>query len=94
MSQRILVIDDSKIIRMRVKDMLPSDNVQILEARDGQEGLDLIHSKLPQLIILDFLLPKKKWLGGLSRASKKSETKKYSPCVDVRTQGGSNGKNF
>ncbi|MFP4133597.1 MAG: response regulator [Halothece sp.] len=59
MSQRILVIDDSKMIRMRVKDMLPSGNVEIVEARDGKEGLDLIQSQPPQLIILDFLLPKK-----------------------------------
>lgn len=44
---------------MRVKDMLPSGNVQIIEARDGKEGLDLIHTERPQLIILDFLLPKK-----------------------------------
>lgn len=59
MAQRILVIDDSKMIRMRVKDMLPSDNVEIIEARDGKEGLDLMQSKPPQLIVLDFLLPKK-----------------------------------
>ncbi len=57
--QKILVIDDSRMIRMRVKDMLPSGNVQIIEARDGKEGLDLIHTERPQLIILDFLLPKK-----------------------------------
>lgn len=57
--QKILVIDDSKMIRMRVKDMLPSGNVEVVEARDGKEGLDLIHSQQPQLIILDFLLPKK-----------------------------------
>jgi len=57
--QKILVIDDSRMIRMRVKDMLPSGNVQIIEARDGKEGLDLIHAEQPQLIILDFLLPKK-----------------------------------
>ena len=57
--QKILVIDDSKMIRMRVKDMLPSDKVEIIEARDGKEGLDLIYSERPKLIILDFLLPKK-----------------------------------
>lgn len=56
--QKILVIDDSKMIRMRVKDMLPSDKIEIVEARDGKEGLNLIHSQKPQLIILDFLLPK------------------------------------
>ncbi len=56
--QKILVIDDSKMIRMRVKDMLPSDNVEVVEARDGKEGLQSIKSEQPQLIILDFLLPK------------------------------------
>lgn len=56
--QKILVIDDSRMIRMRVKDMLPSDKIEIVEARDGKEGLNLIHSQQPQLIILDFLLPK------------------------------------
>ncbi len=58
MSQKILVIDDSRMIRMRVKDMLPSANVEIIEAKDGQEGLNKIQSQAPQLIILDFLLPK------------------------------------
>ena len=54
----ILVIDDSRMIRIRVKQMLPEENVEILEARDGKEGVDLIRSQTPRLIILDFLLPK------------------------------------
>ncbi len=57
--QKILVVDDSKMIRMRVKDMLPADKLEIIEAKDGKEGLDKIYSEQPQLIILDFLLPKK-----------------------------------
>ena len=57
--QKILVIDDSKMIRMRVKDMLPSGNLEVIEARDGQDGIEKIHSEKPQLIILDFLLPRK-----------------------------------
>jgi len=56
--QKILVIDDSRMIRMRVKEMLPSSNVEVVEARDGKQGIDMIHSQQPQLIILDFLLPK------------------------------------
>ena len=57
-SHKILVIDDSKVIRMRVQDMLPTGNFQILEAKDGQEGLRLIREERPTLIMLDFLLPK------------------------------------
>ncbi len=57
-SQKILVIDDSKVIRMRVREMLPSGNIEVLEAKDGLEGLHLIRQEHPSLIMLDFLLPK------------------------------------
>ncbi len=57
-SQKILVIDDSKVIRMRVQDMLPAGNCEILEAKDGVQGLQLIRDEMPNLIMLDFLLPK------------------------------------
>ena len=57
-SQKILVIDDSKVIRMRVREMLPSGNIEVLEAKDGLEGLNLIRQEHPNLIMLDFLLPK------------------------------------
>jgi len=55
---KILVIDDSKVIRVRVKEMLPQGNFNVLEAKDGQEGLKFIVKERPNLIMLDFLLPK------------------------------------
>ena len=57
-THKILVIDDSKVIRMRVKDMLPEGNFDIIEAKDGLEGFNLIRTESPNLIMLDFLLPK------------------------------------
>ena len=57
-NQKILVIDDSKVIRMRVKDMLPTGNFEVIEAKDGLEGFNLIRTENPNLIMLDFLLPK------------------------------------
>lgn len=57
-SRKVLVIDDSKVIRMRVRDMLPEGDYEILEAKDGREGLQLIEDSEPTLIMLDFLLPK------------------------------------
>ncbi|MEG3979036.1 MULTISPECIES: response regulator [unclassified Microcoleus] len=56
--QKILVIDDSKVIRVRVREMLPQGNFEVLEAKDGEEGLKLIRQARPNLIMLDFLLPK------------------------------------
>ena len=57
-THKILVIDDSKVIRMRVKDMLPTGNFEVIEAKDGLEGFNLIRTENPNLIMLDFLLPK------------------------------------
>ncbi|MES1024800.1 response regulator [Gloeocapsa sp. BRSZ] len=57
-SNKILVIDDSRVIRARVKEMLPPGNFVVLEAKDGVEGLKLISQESLSLIMLDFLLPK------------------------------------
>jgi DNA-binding response OmpR family regulator len=43
---------------MRVKDMLPAGNFEVIEAKDGLEGFNLIKTESPNLIMLDFLLPK------------------------------------
>lgn len=57
-THKILVVDDSRVIRMRVRDMLPQGNFEILEAQDGVEGMNAIREQRPNLIMLDFLLPK------------------------------------
>lgn len=57
-SQKILVIDDSGVIRRTVKDMLSGGTVEVLEAKDGIEGLNLIRQERLNLIMLDYILPK------------------------------------
>jgi DNA-binding response OmpR family regulator len=57
-SHKILVIDDSRVIRNMVRDMLPKGNFLVLEAKDGVEGLNTINQERPNLIMLDFLLPR------------------------------------
>ncbi len=58
MANKILVIDDSRVIRARVRDMLPQGNFEVIEAKDGVEGIDAIRAQKPNLIMLDFLLPR------------------------------------
>ncbi len=55
---KVLVIDDSRVIRNMVKDMLPPANFDVLEAPDGQKGMDMIKEHKPWMILLDFILPK------------------------------------
>ncbi|NEN95266.1 MAG: response regulator [Moorea sp. SIO3I7] len=56
-SHKILVIDDSTVIRKHVKEMLPK-GFEVIEAKDGVEGINLIRQAKPNFIMLDFILPK------------------------------------
>ncbi|MFB2934211.1 response regulator [Aerosakkonemataceae cyanobacterium BLCC-F154] len=58
MPNKILVIDDSGVIRKTVRDMLPAGKFEIVEAKDGVEGLNLAKKERPNWIMLDFILPK------------------------------------
>ncbi len=55
---KILVIDDSRVIRKTVRDMLPEGDFEVIEAKDGLEGMNFIETEHPALIMLDFILPK------------------------------------
>jgi CheY-like chemotaxis protein len=57
-NSKILVIDDSRVIRKTVKDMLPEGDFEVIEAKDGVEGINLVKEHRPSLIMLDFILPK------------------------------------
>lgn len=54
---RILVIDDSIVIRKMVEIALEDENYNIDTAVSGKDGLALLDEKNPDLIILDLMLP-------------------------------------
>src|SRR3989339_878330 len=58
MMEKILVIDDDRVIIKRIEEILESENYEVLEAMDGLEGLNLARKERPDLIVLDLLLPK------------------------------------
>jgi DNA-binding response OmpR family regulator len=58
MSQKkVLVIDDSIMIRKMVKNIL-GDQFEVLEASDGKSGIETARSTEPDIILLDFVMPK------------------------------------
>jgi DNA-binding response OmpR family regulator len=57
-TSKILVIDDSRVIRKTVRDMLPEGDFEVIEAKDGLEGINFVETEHPELIMLDFILPK------------------------------------
>jgi len=53
----ILVIDDEDSIRHLLKDVLEKAQYQVIEARDGQEGLHAYQKNRVDLVIMDILMP-------------------------------------
>ncbi|MGD8782252.1 MAG: response regulator [Ignavibacteria bacterium] len=56
--KKLLICDDSNFSRKRIIDMIKSDDFEIIEAQDGQQALDKINDKNPDLVLLDLLMPK------------------------------------
>ena len=57
MSYKVLIIDDEPDIRMLIKYNLVKENYIVEEAENGQEGIEKALKFLPDLIILDVMMP-------------------------------------
>ncbi len=58
MQKTILVVEDDIDIRSFLKKALTTNNFKVFEAGDGAEALEAVEKYLPNLILLDFGLPK------------------------------------
>ncbi|WP_372368260.1 response regulator [Candidatus Uabimicrobium sp. HlEnr_7] len=54
---KVLVVDDDRIICHMVKTVLQNQNVEVLEAQDGKDGLEKAKNFIPDVILLDILMP-------------------------------------
>ena len=55
--QKVLVVDDEENIRMLIRFNLEKAGYEVLEAADGKEALGMAQKSLPDIIILDLMLP-------------------------------------
>ena len=58
MGNKVLVVDDEKLIVKGIKFSLEQDNLVVDAAYDGEEALEMAKSNQYDLIILDVMLPK------------------------------------
>jgi len=72
--ERIVVIDDTEIVRTLLVRYLQRLGFATLEAADGQQGLDVIRANRPDLVLCDLRMPNLDGLGVL-RALGKSRPK-------------------
>jgi two-component system chemotaxis response regulator CheY len=64
---RVLVVDDSKVMRGIIRKMLTARGVEVLEAADGREALGLLVTEPVNCIVSDWNMPRMKGIDLLRR---------------------------
>jgi two-component system response regulator AtoC len=58
MKPKLLIIEDEKITRRSLSDILTNEGYEVFPAEDGEEGLRLFQAERPSIVITDIRLPK------------------------------------
>ena len=65
--KKILIVDDSTYICDVLKKILDQGQFVFLIAKEGQEALDIFKKELPDLVLLDILMPKMDGISALKQ---------------------------
>jgi two-component system cell cycle response regulator DivK len=57
-AKTILYVEDNEVNRRLVQDLLSLTSYRLLEAVDGESGMDMARKERPDLILMDVQLPK------------------------------------
>jgi DNA-binding response OmpR family regulator len=55
----LLVVDDDKAVRMMLRKMLETDSHDVVTAQNGIDALTCLRKQLPDIVILDIIMPEK-----------------------------------
>lgn len=74
MANRILIVEDDQFLRELIVQKLTKENFDIVEAQDGEEGIKMIQTENPDIVLLDLILPGIDGFEVLSRAKNDPKT--------------------
>lgn len=83
---RILIVDDEPVNLILLEDILTSDQYHIISAENGNEALVQVKSEMPDLILLDVMMPE---VDGFEvcRRLKADETTRWIPIIILTALG-------
>lgn len=81
MTKKILIIEDEAALRMALEEKFRNEGFEVLSADNGEDGLALALDMMPDLILLDIILPKLNGFGVLTELAKHEEAKKIDVII-------------
>jgi CheY-like chemotaxis protein len=55
---KVLLVEDSRLLRITSERALVKAGYEVICAADGEQALRVVHDRMPDLILLDMILPK------------------------------------
>lgn len=74
LGKRLLIVDDEPHILRTLEDLLTAEGYVVYKASDGKKAVEQAESMLPDLIILDVMMPKMDGFEVLKRLKKNDNT--------------------
>jgi twitching motility two-component system response regulator PilH len=90
MPKKILIVDDDPDVILFIATILKDHGYQTVDATNGQEGLRMVHSENPDMVLLDLMMPEKSGIALLSELKKDEKLKKI-PVIMVTGVAGETG---
>jgi len=81
----ILIVDDDPFIRATTGTFLQSQGFRVIQAGNGQEGLDAFHAHEPDMVIVDLKMP---IMNGLELLNRLTSTAPMTPVLVFSGEGG------
>ena len=85
--KKILFIEDESALQRAVTRILDDEGYKTFSAMDGEIGIALAHKELPDLILLDLIIPKKDGFAVLSELKNDVATKDIPVVVLTNLEG-------
>ena len=82
----ILIVEDEPSLATLLRYNVEKEGYRVAEANDGEEALVLVQEELPQLVILDWMLPKVSGIEVCRRLRARVETKNL-PVIMLTARG-------
>lgn len=76
MSKRILIVEDDLKNMKLFRDVLQVNGFSTLEAADGRQGIEIARSSLPDLILMDIMMPVMNGIEAIAALKSDSLTRK------------------
>ena len=82
---RILIVDDSPTQALSLSKILKKHGHEILTAKDGAEGVEVAKAELPDLVLMDVVMPRVNGFQATRQITRDEDTK-HIPVVIVSTK--------